>query len=167
MIGGEICALLEQEHGELDALLARADANGELDREAFEQLRARLLRHIGIEEKLVLAEVRALRGGEPIEGARRIRVEHGAIASLLVGTPDVALVRELRELLAAHVAFEDEGIYARCEALLGPERTAELARAARAYPEVPLAPHFDCERVPRTADAALRGAARIRFASSS
>ncbi|AKF11062.1 hemerythrin domain-containing protein [Sandaracinus amylolyticus] len=158
-------ALIEDEHRELDALLARADAAGLLDLEAFEALRARLLRHIAIEEKLILAEVRVVRGGEPIEGARRVRVEHGAIASLLVGTPDVALVAELRSLLIAHEAFEEQGLYAACEVVLGPERALDIAHRARTYPAIPVAKHFDGPLVPRTAADALRGAARMKFAA--
>ena len=158
-------SFIEEEHLEMDALLARADAGGVLDLDAFERLRARLLRHIAIEEKLILAEVRAARGGEPIEGARRVRVEHGAIASLLVGTPDVALVGELRALLVAHEAFEEQGIYAACEDVLGAERAIDIARLARAYPAIPVAKHFDGPLVPRTAADALRGAARMKFAT--
>src|SRR5688572_17623029 len=100
----------------MGALLERSDANGQLDVDAFEALRSRLLRHIGIEEKVLLAAARD-QLGEPISRARQIRVEHGAIASLLVPTPDVALVGELRTLLLAHDALEegDDGVYAECE----------------------------------------------------
>lgn len=166
-VGGEICALIAEEHRVLDALLDRAESNGALDLAAFEALRARLLRHIAIEEKLVLVAVREARGGEPIEGARRIRVEHGAIASLLVGTPDVALVRELRSLLERHEEFEEGGFYARCEAVLGPAEGAKIAQRGREYPEVPVARHYDGPLVPRTAEDALRGAERMRFGAGS
>ncbi|MDQ3037370.1 MAG: hemerythrin domain-containing protein, partial [Myxococcota bacterium] len=82
---------LEADHRAMGALLDRADAGGRLDVDAFEALRARLLRHIGIEEKVLLAAARDRRGA-PLARARQIRVEHGAIASLLVPTPDLALV---------------------------------------------------------------------------
>lgn len=147
----------------LAELLGRADAGEGLDLDAFEAFRARLLRHIGIEEKLLLATVRDVLG-RPIERARRIRVDHGAIASLLVPTPDVALVSELRTLLDAHDALEegDEGVYAECERILG-ARADALAAHARHFPDVPPAKHFDGPHVVRTAADALRSAERMRY----
>ena len=164
-----IRAYLEQDHQLLTGLLARADAGGQLDLASFEAFRARLLRHIGIEEKVLLAAVREVLG-RPIERARRIRVDHGAIASLLVPTPDVALVGEIRGLLATHDALEEgdphdatgEGVYAECDRILG-ARADELAEKARAFPEVPPAKHFDGPNVARTAADALRGAERMRY----
>jgi hypothetical protein len=153
---------LEADHGAMGALLERADAGGRFDADAFEALRARLLRHIGIEEKILLAAVRD-RLGEPISRARRIRVEHGAIASLLVPTPDVALVGELRALLHEHDALEEgeDGVYAECERILGPT-ALDLVAAAEAFPAVPVARHADGPHTVRTAAAALRGALRMR-----
>lgn len=153
---------LEADHRAMGALLERSDAGGRLDVDAFEALRARLLRHIGIEEKIVLAAARD-RLGEPIARARQIRIEHGAIASLLVPTPDVALIAELRALLRAHDALEegDDGVYAECERILE-GRTDDLAAAAAAFPEVPVARHADGPRTVRTAAEALRGARRMR-----
>ena len=160
---------LEDDHRLLTELLARADAGGQLDVASFEAFRARLLRHIGIEEKLLLATVREVLG-QPIERARRIRVDHGAIASLRVPTPDVALGGEIRALLVTHDALEEgdphgptaEGVYAECDRILG-ARADELAERARAFPDVPAARHFDGPNVVRTAAEALRGAERMRY----
>lgn len=159
---------LEEDHRHIASLLARSTEGGSVDREVFEAMRRRLLRHIGIEEKIVLAAARAARGGVPIERARRLRVEHGAIASLLVPTPDLALIEELRGLLARHEPLEEEegGVYDECDRILGAS-VDELAARARDYPEVPLATAFDGQNTVRTADDALRGAARMRFGTSS
>lgn len=164
-----IRSYLEDDHRLLTELLSRADADRRLDLASFEAFRARLLRHIGIEEKVLLATVREILG-EPIARARRIRVEHGAIASLLVPTPDVALVGEIRALLRTHDALEEgdprdpaaEGVYAECDRILG-ARADALAMQARAFPEVPPAKHFDGPNVVRTAAEALRGAERMRY----
>jgi hypothetical protein len=149
---------LTGDHARLDALLARAAADPEeFDAGAFEEFRAGLLRHIGIEEKILLADARRRRGGEPLPIAARLRVEHGALASLLVPTPDAALVAEIRALLRVHNGREEGagGVYAICEALAGPEAGALLERA-RAAPSVPLAPHFDGKGTHRCAAEALR-----------
>jgi hypothetical protein len=148
------------EHARLEALLDQSVADpARLDSAAFEAFRAGLLRHIGIEEKILLADARRRRGGEPLPEARKLRAEHGALASLLVPTPDHALVREIRTVLGPHDAQEEGpgGLYETCERLAGADVSALLERAKNA-PPVPVAAHFDGEGVHRTAAGALRGA---------
>ena len=156
---------LEVDHRAIGALLDLSDADDSFDGEAFEKLRGRLLRHIGIEEKVLLRAVHETTG-HPISRARQIRVEHGAIAALLVPTPDRALVSELRALLQGHDALEegDGGVYSECDHILGP-RADELVAMADAFPIVPLARHFDGKNVPKTAKEALAGAARMKYLS--
>ena len=157
---GSLVGYLTDDHARLDDLLAHAVADPDrFDAGAFEAFRAGLLRHIGIEEKILLADARRRRGGEPLPIAARLRVEHGALASLLVPTPDAALVAEIRGLLRVHNGREEGagGVYEICEALAGPEAGALLERA-RAAPEVPLAPHFDGKGTYRRAAEALRAA---------
>ena len=64
-----VTGYLMEDHERLHRLLARA-AGEPFDHEAFEQFRGGLLRHIGIEEKLLFSEVRR-RLGEPLDVARR------------------------------------------------------------------------------------------------
>ncbi|HYG69764.1 MAG TPA: hemerythrin domain-containing protein, partial [Anaeromyxobacteraceae bacterium] len=138
---GPITGWLAQDHARLEALLARAVATpGALDREPFDLFRAGLLRHIAIEEKILLPAAREARGGEPLPAARRLRIDHGALAALLVPTPTPELVRELRSILDPHNAIEEgpEGVYAACEALLA-SRAEELAARIRDYPPVKVA----------------------------
>lgn len=159
---GPLTSWFAADHARLDELLRRSVADpSAFDRQAFEAFRGGLLRHIALEEKILLPAVRAARGGEPHPVARRLRVEHGAIASLLVPTPDPAIVAELRSILEPHNAVEEEpqGLYRTCEELLGPGVETLLARA-RAYPAVRTAPHNDGPGVYRTAAAALRASAR-------
>lgn len=154
---GPLARYLEEDHERLERLLDQAVADpARFDHDAYARFRAGLLRHIGVEEKILLADARRRRGGEPLPIARDIRVEHGAIASLLVPTPDVALVGEIRTLLARHNPREEgpEGMYAVCEALAG-EDAALLLEQARAAPEVPMAKYFDGPRAIRTAAEAL------------
>lgn len=157
---GPLAKYLHDDHAHIDALLDRAVADPErFDHDAFEQARARLLRHIGIEEKILLPDAKRRSGGVPLEVAKALRREHSAIASLLVPTPDHALVGELRKLLAMHNPREEGpgGVYAICEELAGEEAEALLERA-RAVKEVPMAAHYDGERATRTVEAALQRA---------
>ena len=148
---------LAADHQRLHALLAQA-ASGPFDADAFERFRGGLLRHIGIEEKLLFPEVRR-RGAAPPEAMRRLRVEHAALVSLLVPTPDAALAAEIEAFLSIHDAREEGagGVYASCEAILG-EASAALAEAARQFPAVRMARHFDGHGVHRTAREAIASA---------
>lgn len=155
---------LTADHARLHALLAAAADGLRFDADTFETFRAGLLRHIGIEEKLVFAAARRALGGEPLERALELRVEHGALSSLLVPTPDPALCVEIRSLLSAHDAKEEgpDGVYAACERLFSPSESEALAVRAAAFPEVPLARHFDGPGVHRTAASALASAQSAR-----
>jgi len=148
---------LAADHQRLHEFLARA-ATGTFDAEAFERFRGGLLRHIGIEEKLLFPEVRRRGGGAP-EALLRLRVEHAALAALLVPTPDATLAAEIEALLVVHDAREDAtgGVYASCEAILG-EASAALADAAQQFPTVRTARHFDGNGVHRTAREAIASA---------
>jgi hypothetical protein len=156
---------LVRDHQEIDALLDRAERGGPqagLDAAAFESFRARLLRHIAIEEKVLFPAVQEARGGEPLGRRRRLRVEHAAITSLLVPTPDRALVGELRRLLQPHDELEEGrgGVYEECMAALG-DRWRDVLDRAESYPAVKVAAHFDGRGTVRTAAAALAKAQRI------
>ncbi len=159
---GPIERHLADDHLRLDALLRQAvAAPGALDRPAFDAFRAGLLRHIGIEEKVLLPAAREARGGPPLPLARRLRIEHGAIASLLVPTPSPEIVAEIRKILEPHNALEEDpgGLYQTCDALLA-ARSAEIVERMRAYPPVKVAAYNDGPRVLRTAAEALAQSAR-------
>ncbi len=156
-----ISAWFSADHARLEELLRRSVAEaGRIDRAAFEAFRGGLLRHIALEEKFLLPRIRAARGGEPLPEARRLRVDHGAIASLLVPTPDASIVDELRSILGPHNAVEEgpAGLYAAADELLSSEAAALLERV-RAYPPVKTAAHADGPTVCRTAGEALRRSA--------
>lgn len=161
-VPGPIERHLSEDHARLDALLRRAVASpGVLDRPAFDAFREGLLRHIGIEEKVLLPAVREVRGGEPLALARRLRIEHGAIASLLVPTPSHEIAGEIRKILEPHNALEEDpgGLYETCDALLA-GRAPEIVERMRAYPPVRVAAYNDGPRVLRTAAEALAQSAK-------
>jgi hypothetical protein len=155
--------LLEEDHTRLDALLdaAAGASQGPIDMVAYGAFRAGLLRHIGMEEKILLPTARRLRGGAPLERAAQLRLDHAALAALLVPTPTSELVAKLGSLLALHNPLEEgpEGVYAECEALEGVVEADLLARLQGA-PEVPPAAHFDGPRAFAAIDRLLRAAGR-------
>lgn len=153
---------LVADHVRLHELLIRArDVEG-FDAIAFTTFRGGLLRHIGIEEKLLFPVVRRARGGEVLPAARALRIDHAALTSLLVPTPDAALCDEILVLLREHDAKEEgaDGVYAACERYLGASESAALGAQAAAFQEVRVMPHFDGPGTHRTAAAALAAARR-------
>ncbi|MEB2310572.1 MAG: hemerythrin domain-containing protein [Sorangiineae bacterium] len=158
-----ITEYLYDEHQRLHALLEAADTEP-VDLDAYASFRAILLRHIGIEEKILFPAVkRAL--GRPLEAAPILRIEHAALTSLMVSTPDRALIAEVRGLLHRHDEREERegGIYAECDVVLGDESFA-LHEGARTQREVPVSKYYDGPEAYRTAAAALAAAERIAAA---
>jgi hypothetical protein len=143
---GPLHRFFSADHRRLDALLQRSIAEpGRVDLAPFGEFRAGILRHIGMEEKVLFTAARQARGGEPLELAARLRVDHGAIAALLVPTPTPALVAEIVSVLASHNRREEEpgGVYDACDEALGPAVAARLVEELRAFPEPPLKPYHD------------------------
>jgi hypothetical protein len=159
---GPLYRFLADDHSRLDGLLARATARPDvIDRTAYAQFRAGLLKHIGMEEKILLPEAQRRRGGQPLPIAAKLRLDHGALAALLVPSPTAAIVAALRSILANHNAIEEAsaGPYAVCERLAGSDSTALLDRL-RSAPDVPLATHVD---TPEVRDATRRVLQRAGF----
>jgi hypothetical protein len=143
---GPLFRFFSDDHRRLDALLKCATATpGRVDLGVFGKFRAGLLRHIGMEEKVLIpAGIRA-RGGESLPIAAMLRVDHGAIAALLVPTPTPAVVEDLRSVLVPHNRREEEplGLYEACDEALGEAEAQRLVAELAGFPQLPLNPHND------------------------
>lgn len=151
---------LEADHRRLESLLDRACVEADrIEPAAYDEFRLGLLRHIAIEEKVLLAEAKRLRGGEPLPAAARLRLDHAAIAAVLAARPIPEFVRELRALLDVHNVVEEgpDGVYAQCERLAGDGLPALLERVY-AVPAVRVAPYSPPERIRGEIARALRSA---------
>ncbi|MFO0773314.1 MAG: hemerythrin domain-containing protein [Nitrospiraceae bacterium] len=151
---GPIADYLGEDHARLDRLLARAVATlPGVDRETYDAFRAGLLRHIGIEEKILIPAIQASRGGEALDLAARLRRDHAAIATLLMPSPTAQILATLREIWATHNRLEEEakGLYAIGDGI--PQSTADaqaLLEQCRAAPLPKVMPHSDTETVMTT-----------------
>ena len=148
-MSGSLRHFLAGDHTRLDRLLQRAmTAGSTIDHAAYAEFRAGLLKHISLEEKILLPAAQRWRGGVPLPIAAKLRLDHGALAALLVPTPTPAIIAALRTILAAHNAIEEGpgGVYECCEQLAGAEADALLAQLQSA-PEVPVAPYSDGQQV--------------------
>ncbi len=151
---GPITHFLTEDHRRLEILLQSVlHSGGYVDQVVYDQFRAGLLRHIGMEEKILLPTAQRLRGGEPLSLAARLRLDHGAIAALLMPTPTPGLIATLRKILDQHNMIEEgpEGLYETCDTVTAVE-SGKLMPILRAVPAVSVLPHADTP--------AVRGAVR-------
>lgn len=153
--------LMAAEHARLDALLARAAASGDAEVEVYQNFRKGLLRHIGIEEKILFPAAQSRRGGVPLPLAGRLKLDHGALAALVMLPPCVSTFKALRTVLAAHNPLEDMpgGVYEQCESLAQSELDELLERCASTA-QVPVSPWADS---PKVLTAAKRVLARAGY----
>jgi hemerythrin HHE cation binding domain-containing protein len=146
---GELYRFMKSEHERLDQLLAQAaERGGAVDGGAYEGFRERLLRHIRIEERILLPMAQHKRGGEPLAIAPRLRLDHGALAALLMLPPVDYTFHAIRAVLDAHNPLEENegGVYQQCEGLAGLEAAA-LLEHARATPRMPVSRWVDSPKV--------------------
>jgi hypothetical protein len=159
---GELYRFMKSEHERLDQLLAQAvERTGAADNTAYEDFRECLLRHIRIEERILLPMAQRRRGGEPLVIAPRLRLDHGALAALLMLPPADHTFRAIRAMLDAHNPLEENegGVYEQCEALAGAQADA-LREQALATPRIPASRWIDS---PKVVAAARRVLARAGY----
>jgi len=145
---GAVWDFLAGDHARLDLLLERAGSCRDPEElAAYDQFRRELLRHISMEEKVLLPAAERVRGA-PLAEAARLRLDHGALAALMMPSPQPRIVRAIRGVLARHNPIEETpgGVYDVCETLAGAE-AADLLAALQATPQVPVKPHLDSPRV--------------------
>jgi hypothetical protein len=137
------------DHRRLESLLNKAASNIEhIDLATYSEFREGLLRHIGIEEKILLPAIKKLQNGLPYYAADTLRVEHGALAALLVPTPNKKIVTALRAILNHHNGLEESPkcLYRVCESLFG-ANVETIMDDVKKYPPVPVARHLDTSKV--------------------
>ncbi len=140
---------LEEDHRRLEGLLDRAVADiANVDMDLYTEFRKGLLRHISMEERILIPAIRALRaslGQDPhFEQERQIRLDHGAIGTLLVLPPTPFAIASLRGILTAHNPLEegDSGLYAEVRSLSA-EAVSTLMDELMAIPMPPLSPYMN------------------------
>lgn len=153
---------LAADHDRLDGLLRRATSDaGAIDMGSYDAFRGGLLRHIAMEERSVFPAV----ARRPEDGQdavlERLRLDHGALAALLVPPPNPDIIATLRSILSVHNALEekDGGIYRLLDRLPEAEKS-ELLETLKATPRVPVAPYNE---KPGVIDATRRAVARAGY----
>jgi hypothetical protein len=157
-----LAELLSQDHDRLDALLVAAlRADGTIDEQAYDGFRRGLLRHIGIEERLLFPVVRRMQGASAV--IEQLHRDHAALAALLVPPPAATGIAMIRDILAHHNPLEegDGGLYRHVETLAAGD-LPKLLESVEAFPQIPVAPYSDTELLRRSTEQLVREAAEGR-----
>jgi hypothetical protein len=153
---GVLYQYLSDDHEKLDGLLEKAARPDAIDPEPYSEFRKRLLRHISLEEKIVLPAIARWQGGRKAAIADRLRLDHSAIVSLLVPPPNRSIIRTLRSIFEVHNPLEENesGLYHLFEKLAGPE-TKKMLEELQTAPEVLVLPHNEKPELVELAKQAL------------
>ena len=158
---GGLHQYLSDDHVRLDQLLRRAVANPPaVDMSPYAEFRKGLLRHIGIEEKIVFPLVARAGQAEIRRVIDKLRLEHGALVSLLVPPPTKSIVATIQTILDAHNPLEEDegGLYDILEECAGSD--PEMLRRLESAPDVPVLPH---NTKPGVLDATRRAVERAGY----
>lgn len=142
-MAGALYQFFIDDHRRLEDLLNRAVADlDQIDTPSYEAFRGGLLKHIGMEEKILLPAAQQARGGEPLPTVEKLRLDHGALATLLVPHPSSQIIAAIRAILADHNLIEESpgGLYETCERL-AEEAIEDLLAKVQSAPEVSAMPH--------------------------
>ena len=156
-MAGKLSRYLVEDHRRLDSLLERAISDrASADAPAYTQFRSGLLKHIAMEEKILLPAAQRLNGGKPLGMASELRLDHGALAALLVPTPTAPILATIGAILKIHNSKEEgvNGVYKQCENLAEAEADQILHELQNA-PEVRVAANFDGPEVTKAINRSL------------
>lgn len=161
---GPLHDFLTRDHERLDALLALClDGGSVIPKEPYDEFRRGLLRHIGIEERVLFPMLRSKHGLTVVE--RQLHRDHAALAALLVPPPGRWELEQIAGILAGHNDLEErvEGMYELVERTAG-ESLQELLDRAHAIPQTRVAAHTDSSLLRATITQLLEKAAKDRAA---
>ncbi len=139
---GPIRRALAEDHRRIEALCER----GLESDETWIAFRSALLRHIGIEEKIVMPALRA-HGIDP-DPVKQIRLDHSAFAGLVTPPPSADRIQALLGLLEVHDPLEEgpDGMYTLADERLPEAELADVLARIASAPEPPLAAPYRGER---------------------
>jgi hypothetical protein len=130
------------DHRRIDELLNKATENpDDFQMEYYHQFRTGLLKHIKMEEKILFPAAQKANRNVPLPLAAKLRLDHGALTSLMVVPPSSEVIKVLRYVLVKHDLLEEEpgGMYDVCEKLTEGEMNTLLQQLEK-MAEVPVHP---------------------------
>jgi len=151
-----------RDHRRIEAIFEEATRSGQqVDLEKYHEFRVGLLTHIKMEEKILFVAAQKGNGGEPLPLQAKLRLDHGALTSLMVCFPSPDVLKAVTHILEKHDLLEEEqgGMYEACEKLTQHETQQILENLQNVTP-VPVHPFNEAAYV---IDVARRSMARAGF----
>ncbi len=108
------------DHRRLEKIFDKATENeNNIQEELYHQFRVGILKHIKMEEKILFPAAQKANGDIPIPLAAKLKLDHGAITSLMVVPPSPEVIKVIRYILEIHDELEERngGMYDICEQL--------------------------------------------------
>ncbi len=133
----------EKDHRRLESLLNRSTRQlANIDLNEYAQFRSGLLRHIGMEEKILFPAAQKAHGGTALASFARLKLDHGALTALMVPPPTATIITAIRSILVVHDELEESagGPYEMCEMLTIRNLDSILADVEKTS-GVPVHPH--------------------------
>jgi len=131
------------DHRRIDVLLDKATEDpGNVQLDYYHHFHLGLLKHIKMEEKILFPAAQKANDDIPLPLAGKLRLDHGALTSLMVVPPSPDVIKVLRYVLDQHDLLEEKpgGMYEACEKLTEGE-TNELLQQLESIAEVPVHPY--------------------------
>jgi len=150
-----LCDFFTNDHRRIELLLEKATEDADtIHMDYYNRFRTGLLKHIKMEEKILFLAAQKANGGTPLPLAAKLRLDHGALTSLMVVPPEPGVIKVLRHVLEKHDILEEEpgGMYDMCEKLTAGETQDVLDQLSKVT-EVPV-------QLYNKADYALRASKR-------
>ena len=134
---------LTSDHDRIDNFLQQAlTDSGDINPDAYNGFRQGLLRHIGIEEKILIPALQPLLNERMKQILAQIKADHSLIVALLVPSPTKGIIAALNTILEKHNWLEEAngGFYEFSERF-NEQMLSELAEKIRTAPEVKSLPN--------------------------
>ncbi len=150
------------DHRRIETIFDEATRDKErVDLEKYHHFRVGLLTHIKMEEKILFVAAQKANGGEPLPLQAKLRLDHGALTTLLVCYPSPEVIRVIQHVLEVHDILEEEegGMYEACAKLTQNETQAILEELEKVT-LVPVHPFNEADYV---LDVAKRSLQRAGF----
>lgn len=160
--GTPIYDFFTRDHRRIEEIFEAATKDkNQVDLEKYHEFRVGLLTHIKMEEKILFVAAQKANGGEPLPLQAKLRLDHGALTSLLVCYPSPQVIRVIDHILEEHDILEEEqgGMYEACERLTLREREKILDSLTKVTP-VPVHPFNEADYA---LDVAKRSVKRAGF----
>jgi hypothetical protein len=159
---GALNKFFTEDHRRLESLLEQAFIQSDhVDEVAYIKFRTGLLKHIGQEEKILIPALNKIHENQLYPPAAKLRLEHGAIAALLVLPPSAKIKNVLLGILQHHNVREEseKGLYTDCDCLLV-DAVETMLDKVHHYPDVPVM-HYN--NTQHAHDAARRAVTRAGY----